>query len=978
MDWSHQKQNIRKRSCRALVESPSHNITPSTIADVNGGDRWCSLDESINGNMQVLSNDKQRCLTTSSLTDYQKEQDVAPLLVDSDKAFLPAKRPKRIEIETEYRGKFQSGISGFPSLTPYSRQYDLLVTEVEGGGCSQKALCKNTISDELFTVSLNGIWADTMVSVGSSIRLIEPKVIDEKSAARCKSSKVTREWLLHTWRKQYCSSFLQQLVAMNMTPSQVEDELSVYLDSITDWIDRYMPPPLGRSEPLSSGSCIEQVADIEENIWDHFIGIKGKVDVSLQVRTKNSKRLVEPLELKTGKSKLSVEHDGQVLLYCLALSSRIPNLGAIGDGMLLYVKDCVARPVQPRLNELKGILHLRNEVAAYFGSVSEKSLPAPLSDTRSCKWCECATVCCALQKTVESSHCVSASMLALQSSLTSHLSANHLEYFQKWIRWIVMEWNAAKSVKADVRDIWKVDSRQREEMGRCLADMCIDVSNANEDCTTVKFKRKSGSPIQAMFAKGDMVVVSNEKNIAFAMGPVEAVDESSVELLLSNDSTQLKSGTNFILDKYESFSTYSTNLSNVALLMEPSDHASKIRSLLIDMDEPKFSRIAKDEVARISSIVRPLNGEQARAVVKSLIADDYLLIEGLPGKTSTVAVLVRCFLMLGRSVLITSYTHSAVDNLLLKLIRDVDTKDILRIGDGRSIRKELLPLTLQAKLAETNDGDKEFERAQCILKQTPIVACTCLAVATNSLFSYRRFSICLVDEASLIVESALLPALLVSDSFVLVGDSLQLSPLVQSRTAREEGMSQSLFERLKVHKSAVITLKRQYRMNRAIAKLSSALFYKEGLQLNVSNGVDGSVVFIDTQSPKNSECRMEFGASPGAVYNSGEIKIVNKICCLFIRVNTVDQYQGRDKRVIIVSLVWTERDGARRSELLSDARRVNVAITRAKHKLILVGCKQSMMSYETMAALIGLIPESQIKSIAEPSKEGTDGFGGDS
>ncbi|KHN83494.1 DNA replication ATP-dependent helicase/nuclease DNA2 [Toxocara canis] len=602
MDWSHQKQNIRKRSCRALVESPSHNITPSTIADVNGGDRWCSLDESINGNMQVLSNDKQRCLTTSSLTDYQKEQDVAPLLVDSDKAFLPAKRPKRIEIETEYRGKFrfydrkdlsESGISGFPSLTPYSRQYDLLVTEVEGGGCSQKALCKNTISDELFTVSLNGIWADTMVSVGSSIRLIEPKVIDEKelivdsdhglvvlesdvlvpctsvvqglscarkavlcnrfrggnmpnksmfigsvvhslfqSAARCKSSKVTREWLLHTWRKQYCSSFLQQLVAMNMTPSQVEDELSVYLDSITDWIDRYMPPPLGRSEPLSSGSCIEQVADIEENIWDHFIGIKGKVDVSLQVRTKNSKRLVEPLELKTGKSKLSVEHDGQVLLYCLALSSRIPNLGAIGDGMLLYVKDCVARPVQPRLNELKGILHLRNEVAAYFGSVSEKSLPAPLSDTRSCKWCECATVCCALQKTVESSHCVSASMLALQSSLTSHLSTNHLEYFQKWIRWIIMEWNAAKSVKADVRDIWKVDSRQREEMGRCLADMCIDVSNANEDCTTVKFKRKSGSPIQAMFAKGDMVVVSNEKNIAFAMGPVEAVDGMCLARLL--------------------------------------------------------------------------------------------------------------------------------------------------------------------------------------------------------------------------------------------------------------------------------------------------------------------------------------------------------------------------------------------------------------------------------------------------------------
>lgn len=62
-----------------------------------------------------------------------------------------------------------------------------------------------------------------------------------------------------------------------------------------------------------------------------------------------------------------------------------------------------------------------------------------------------------------------------------------------------------------------------------------------------------------------------------------------------------------------------------------------------------------------------------------------------------------------------------------------------------------------------------------------------------------------------------------------------------------------------------------------------------------------------------------------------------------LKVNTVDQYQGRDKRIVIVSLVWTKLDGVRRSELLSDARRINVAITRAKHKLILVGCRQSMM-----------------------------------
>lgn len=61
-----------------------------------------------------------------------------------------------------------------------------------------------------------------------------------------------------------------------------------------------------------------------------------------------------------------------------------------------------------------------------------------------------------------------------------------------------------------------------------------------------------------------------------------------------------------------------------------------------------------------------------------------------------------------------------------------------------------------------------------------------------------------------------------------------------------------------------------------------------------------------------------------------------------IEVNTVDQFQGLDKVLVIVSFVWTEGCDAGRSELLSDFRRLNVALTRAKNKLILIGCLQSI------------------------------------
>ncbi|KAK5967983.1 hypothetical protein GCK32_006909 [Trichostrongylus colubriformis] len=70
-----------------------------------------------------------------------------------------------------------------------------------------------------------------------------------------------------------------------------------------------------------------------------------------------------------------------------------------------------------------------------------------------------------------------------------------------------------------------------------------------------------------------------------------------------------------------------------------------------------------------------------------------------------------------------------------------------------------------------------------------------------------------------------------------------------------------------------------------------------------------------------------------------------------IEVNTVDQFQGRDKSVIVWSLVWTQDSGTR-CELLRDQRRINVGLTRAKHKLILVGCAESMRAINIMSRVV--------------------------
>lgn len=87
------------------------------------------------------------------------------------------------------------------------------------------------------------------------------------------------------------------------------------------------------------------------------------------------------------------------------------------------------------------------------------------------------------------------------------------------------------------------------------------------------------------------------------------------------------------------------------------------------------------------SILMTLNANQRTAVLRALTANEYLLLKGLPGtgKTQTLAVLIRLLVLMEKSVLITSHTHSAVDNLLLRLRKCDDDLQFMRLGSTKRI-----------------------------------------------------------------------------------------------------------------------------------------------------------------------------------------------------------------------------------------------------------------------------------------------------
>ncbi|CAN0223585.1 unnamed protein product, partial [Discosporangium mesarthrocarpum] len=220
-----------------------------------------------------------------------------------------------------------------------------------------------------------------------------------------------------------------------------------------------------------------------------------------------------------------------------------------------------------------------------------------------------------------------------------------------------------------------------------------------------------------------------------------------------------------------------------------------------------------------------LNEDQRSAVRKLVTAKDYALLLGMPGtgKTWTMAFTVRVLLARGASVLVTSYTHSAVDSLLLKLLEA--GVPCLRVGRPAQVHPGIRPCCINHDGAvSTTAGYAE------LVANARVVGSTCLGT-NHPLFSQRRFDYCVVDEAGQISQPAVLGALRCADVFVLVGDHYQLPPLVTSREALQAGMSESLFRRLcEAHPESLHSLTYQYRMSSDIMALCNALIYSGRLR----------------------------------------------------------------------------------------------------------------------------------------------------
>ncbi|KAJ5972198.1 Dna2/Cas4 domain of unknown function DUF83 [Penicillium vulpinum] len=662
---------------------------------------------------------------------------------------------------------------------------------------------------------------------------------------------------------------IEELYSIQMSIPEAVEYLMSRMPAVLDWADAFLhlkPQTKSMVEDRNSSKLnlsINKLLEVEEHIWSPMYGLKGNIDATVQVACREDnmeKTLVVPLELKTGRRDTNQSHRAQTALYTLLLSDRYDI--DVTFGLLYYLELTKTFSIRGVRHELLQMIQVRNHLAGYIRE--REQLPPMLKKARQCIRCYAKTPCLIYHKLSEDGDGETSALGEDFDAAVGHLNDGDRDFFRKWDELLTKEEGNLVKFR---RELWTLLSSEREALGRCFGDVVIDPNSVYEENTGAKINRchytfvKRQAPPGFSFAAsqisvGEPIVVSDEKgHFALANGYVVNASSSHIEVAVDRKLHNARSKTAgfdavtnqsfrgimeigkeepaalknpyeqlvYRIDKDE-FSNGMAIVRNNLICMMDKDlfQARQLRRLIVEGQAPAFKTTSSSYTI---SDPGNLNVDQRQAIDKVMSAKDYALVLGMPGtgKTTTIAHIIRALVAQGKSVLLTSYTHTAVDNILLK-IRD-DGIRVLRIGATVKIHPDVQEFADLAAIPKST-----IEELKDSYEKPQVVATTCLGVNHN-IFNQRIFDYCIVDEASQITLPVCLGPIRMARTFILVGDHYQLPPLVQNKAAQEGGLDVSLFKLLSdAQPDSVVNLEHQYRMCEEIMLLSNTLIYSGRLK----------------------------------------------------------------------------------------------------------------------------------------------------
>ena len=674
-------------------------------------------------------------------------------------------------------------------------------------------------------------------------------------------------------------------------------------------------------------------------------GLKGRADAL---------RRGMPVELKTGKNtsrEPRFQDKIQAACYALMLEERGVD---VDHGTLLYTKNTTLERTEEsgdlspakEFTMGKGLLEFvvrsRNELAALEG---RGEIPTGYEADAKCEYCFEQDTCMVVSGRLDQE--------SKAGAVGRAIPEDEQEYFEQFYEAIEAE---RRAVHAEYRKLWEQTAEQRADDDRALIDL-EPLGQRELDGNRWELRARKPREAVSKLREGDVALASDGDPVEghAELCRITKLDE---EIVVTADEP---------VDLHR-LDVYPSELSVDRMLTALHDTVLKStasrKDILFGRRDPEFSDGRKSFIDN--------NEGQNRAVNLAVNADDCALIHGPPGtgKTYTIARLIRALVDRGDRVLVTAFTNRAVDNAL-EALRDQGFEDICRVGTDTGIREDMLDLQLKTR------GDPHERAAE--LQHAPVVAAT-TASCGSRVMREQSFDVAVVDEASQLTEPAAMAALNRADRFVLVGDHEQLPPVVQSVDPDAEGdvtdsnpLTTSLFERLiNDYPEAAVMLTSQYRMSQRIQAFSSAEFYDGALRpataevaaqslsavcdpAQLPEALRDQVAFVDpggrrvgntnpTEADRVAEIVESFiaaGADPDSIgviapFRAQVAEISRRVG---VTVDTVDRFQGSSKEIIILSFVAT---GRLEGPLFEDHRRINVALTRAKKGLVLVGDREAL------------------------------------
>jgi len=520
----------------------------------------------------------------------------------------------------------------------------------------------------------------------------------------------------------------------------------------------------------------------------------------------------------------------------------------------------------------------------------------------------------------------------------------------------------------EIYEMWNQPVEARVAEGEAISNVeVVNISyrKANLQC----------SDNQSKFRPGDAVRL-NRGNPMNEYILCEIYREIGNELIIipgfGSDFSRLRPGGGWVIDRHK-IDVRRILLNTLDMIAFNPQQEKFFRNLFKGGIHQSFDSLKETRAYDLSRSIE-FNPSQQVAFVKAYSSNNYYLIQGPPGtgKTWVLAHLAGALAREGQRVLVTAFTHRAINNALVKIAKVTRFKNVFKVGQTK-YTDDLIWKNIEVPNYEYFKSSPFSSNSKGM-----IIGGTCFAVQTERLRDIR-FDTVIFDEAGQVTLPLAMAGMLSGQRYVFIGDHQQMPPVINAEH-REKWVTRSVFEALFNHAPGT-TLNVTYRMNSEINRFPSQQFYEGKLapspetargRLKLKRMPNRFQSLLDPEKPEvfaeiNHQNRgmrspeeaevaatlvaeaVSCGVSPEEIavvapYRAqGRLisKRLQELCpdhYDHIIVDTVERIQGQEKDIVIISLTTSDPShAAGRANFYFQPNRLNVAITRPRVKRVVIG-----------------------------------------